>query len=205
MEDKMVLTREIVADQVLDPFSKAKDLEELNQCFLSLCFSFKMNEFFLGEVTGEKTEDLILYCYTTYPKDWMSIYLEREYHKVDPILLNIEKLALPYSWNVDSFMTMDGDQRNFYREAYDYGIRSGTTIPLEIEDKRRRYLTVLNPTMHQNWSLVMLFMIAGIQYFVHKDHYDKMESMCENRNVRRTRKTRELKNQEAIFCTIDRT
>ncbi len=96
----MVLTREIVVDQVLEPFSKAQNLEELNQCFLTLCLSFNMNEFFLGEVTGDKTEDLTLYCYSTYPKEWMNIYLEREYHKLDPILLNIEKLSLPYSWNV---------------------------------------------------------------------------------------------------------
>ncbi len=186
----MILTREIFVDQVLEPFSKAKNLEELNQCFLTLCLAFNMNEFFLGEVTGDKAEDLVLYCYSTYPKEWMTIYLELEYHKVDPILLNIEKLSLPYSWNVDSFTTMDNNQRDFYRDAYNYGIRSGTTIPLEIEDKRQRYLTVLSPEMHQNWSMVMIFMIAGVQYFEHKDQYEKAKKARKKVSIKRALKTK---------------
>ena len=80
---------------------------------------------------------------------------------------------------------MDNNQRDFYREAYNYGIRSGTTIPLEIEDKRRRYLTVLSPDMHQNWSMVMLFMIAGVQYFEHKDQYEKEKKPGKKASVKR--------------------
>lgn len=73
---------------------------------------------------------------SSYPAEWISLYLERRYQFIDPVVEQARKSHLPFFWR---FLTNRPDelsetQREIFREAARFGIRDGYTIPFHNEE-----------------------------------------------------------------------
>lgn len=68
---------------------------------------------------------------TTYPMDWVYRYASRRYQEIDPVVVLARRSMLPFFWD-DQMLGTDAsrEQRTFFGEAADFGIRCGLTVPI---------------------------------------------------------------------------
>jgi LuxR family transcriptional regulator, activator of conjugal transfer of Ti plasmids len=68
---------------------------------------------------------------TTYPTDWVYRYLGRRYQEIDPVVVQSRNCVLPFFWD-DCILgnSASREQRNFFGEAADFGIRCGFNVPI---------------------------------------------------------------------------
>lgn len=157
----------------------SKSLEELNQNFKILCENYNIDKFFLASL--KKTEALhinqkeLFSSFDTYPIEWMKRYKNESYHLNDPIFLDIHKRILPSYWHIDKLNDLTDEQKKIMSEACDFGINSGTTIPLLPNYKFSGLLGLANTEINQPDILYILLSASHI-YMNHKINFDLKNS-----------------------------
>jgi LuxR family transcriptional activator of conjugal transfer of Ti plasmids len=82
---------------------------------------------------------------SNYPRNWIERYFEQGYEAVDPIVVNARKQKRAFAW--DSEKRAGGhssDQARFFKEARDFKIGSGLTIPIRSGSGQVTALTLAN-------------------------------------------------------------
>jgi LuxR family transcriptional activator of conjugal transfer of Ti plasmids len=78
---------------------------------------------------------------TTYPSAWGQQYCANRYDRIDPVIARAVTTTLPFAWSADRFDTkLTKKQKWLFREASEFGIRHGITIP--IHDRRGKVATL---------------------------------------------------------------
>lgn len=69
---------------------------------------------------------------SSYPKSWTSRYLRLQYQQLDPVVLQARAEQKIFSWGSanGSIRPKDREQRRFFDEATEFGIKSGITVPV---------------------------------------------------------------------------
>jgi LuxR family transcriptional activator of conjugal transfer of Ti plasmids len=68
---------------------------------------------------------------TNYPAEWRSIYFGRKFETIDPIVKRAKSLKRVFAWSrEDERRRQSKEERSFFDQAADFGIRSGVTIPI---------------------------------------------------------------------------
>lgn len=67
---------------------------------------------------------------SNYPAQWQERYRRNSYQMVDPVIETVKRKKLPFVWSLDKYRFFRAKQVGFVREAHEFGIRSGLTIPL---------------------------------------------------------------------------
>lgn len=71
------------------------------------------------------------YAVSNYSPEWLARYLTQKYTKVDPVVSMAKARMQPFAWSAEHHrQSTDKLVRSFFREAGDFGIRSGVTIPI---------------------------------------------------------------------------
>ena len=71
------------------------------------------------------------FAVSNYAPEWQSLYFDRSYMIVDPIVTMGKRLMQIFKWSVDAERKLaNADQRGFWDQAADFGIRNGLTIPI---------------------------------------------------------------------------
>lgn len=71
------------------------------------------------------------FAVSNYAAGWQSLYFDRNYHAVDPVVLRGKSLNGPFVWSSEEGRShLEKEQRGFFQHASDFGIRSGVTIPV---------------------------------------------------------------------------
>jgi LuxR family quorum-sensing system transcriptional regulator CciR len=66
-----------------------------------------------------------------YPPAWCTRYFERKYYRIDPTLIHAPSFARPYLWrDLEDLCDLDQRQRSFLREASEFGLRHGVSVPI---------------------------------------------------------------------------
>lgn len=65
-----------------------------------------------------------------YPRSWVEQYSERQLHRIDPVFLRAERTRGPFSWDETFRGGMTSPQRRMVRNARQYGVAHGYTIPI---------------------------------------------------------------------------
>jgi len=103
-------------------------------------YGFRMFAY-LSFVPGENIDNVL--ALTTYPSTWVESYCSNRYDRLDPIIARSVSTTLPFTWSVRtgrSELTLQ--QRRFFDEADDHGIRHGFTIPIHDRSGKAATLTV---------------------------------------------------------------
>ena len=67
----------------------------------------------------------------TLPSEWLSIYHEKDYARIDPVIEATLNQRLPISWDIETVAhSNDREQQRFLRDAHDFGVCRGLSIPL---------------------------------------------------------------------------
>lgn len=69
---------------------------------------------------------------SNYHPEWQTLYFERGYTKIDPVISTARKLMRTFTWSGEDVSRRGlKPLRRFYSEASDFGIRSGISIPVK--------------------------------------------------------------------------
>jgi DNA-binding CsgD family transcriptional regulator len=96
---------------------------------------------------SDKSNALLL---LTYDDAWVQRYLERDYFRIDPVVIAGRNGFLPIDW-----MTVDhhtGEARHFFAEAERFGVgRHGFTVPIRGPAGERALFTMTTHATDENW------------------------------------------------------
>ncbi len=68
---------------------------------------------------------------SNYHPDWRSLYFERNFSALDPVVKRSKSLKRIFTWSGElEIPRLSKPERSFYSHAADFGIRSGITIPV---------------------------------------------------------------------------
>jgi DNA-binding CsgD family transcriptional regulator len=83
---------------------------------------------YLAPPTRRATRPQII---ASYPAAWVSHYLKRRYHRLDPVIAMARRRVEPFVWDdCVGANTRSGGAGDFFAEAAEFGIRCGFTFPL---------------------------------------------------------------------------
>ncbi len=117
----------LVADLTAD-LLWAPDVATAQLMFRRLCANAGIETFAYGRLlpdgSGPSYTDIV------YPAEWTLHYFQHNYWEFDPVVLEARRTPLPFAWR---FLTarpnLSEAQRRLFREAADFGIQDGVTIP----------------------------------------------------------------------------
>ncbi len=66
---------------------------------------------------------------STYSEQWTSHYSKQNYHLFDPVIVQAKRCGDPFNWGAD-FGKANVQNRTFFRQAADFGIHCGHTVPI---------------------------------------------------------------------------
>lgn len=85
--------------------------------------------------------DCFAYVYTSsteitgfsdYPLKWQEIYRQSQYMRIDPVVTMAKRSMSMFTWSADfPARRANAEEKRFFSQATDFGIRSGVTIPME--------------------------------------------------------------------------
>lgn len=69
---------------------------------------------------------------SNYSPEWRSIYFKRKFEVVDPIVNRAKSIKRAFTWSGEHERRhLSNEERAFFDQAADFGIRSGITIPIK--------------------------------------------------------------------------
>jgi LuxR family transcriptional regulator, activator of conjugal transfer of Ti plasmids len=71
--------------------------------------------------------------FNNYPSEWGGIYFRHRYSKIDPVVTTAKRGRQMFNWSSDEWIKSGTSKevRKFCSQAMSFGIRAGTTIPVE--------------------------------------------------------------------------
>lgn len=148
----------------LEPLRSAKTVEQLNHRFEQICHTHGIESFSIVELTSNNNKRTF-HTYSTYPDNWIEHYVDNQYYEYDPVFVNPAHAPLPFYWHHNLMKNLTKQQQDLFKDAYSFGVRSGTTIPLMPVKNRYSYLTFLNINIANNFDLMFWMRAVGDTYF----------------------------------------
>ena len=105
------------------------------------------------------------YAVSNCPPEWQARYLAQNYIKVDPIVSMAQARMQAFAWAAERpRQSTDKLVRRFYREAGDFGIRSGVTIPIRTAFGHMSMLTLAShkPTLSLEKDIDQIAAITAV-------------------------------------------
>ena len=156
-------------NKFLEPLRTSKTIDQLNHSFKQICHAHGVRTFSIVELISNNDKPAF-YTYSTYPDNWIKHYINNQYYEYDPVFVNPAHAPFPFYWHHNSVIDLTKQQQDLFKEAYSFGIRSGTTIPLTPTNGKHSYLTLLNTNVANNFDLMFWMRVVGDTYFaVHND------------------------------------
>lgn len=151
-----------VNEAVEEISSKGCTKERALSVFHNACTDFGIEQFAIAVFSGKKKITDSFFAYNTYPEGWEKRYKQKEYYLRDPVFAALKNAAVPFSWSTDDFDDILPVQKTLMKEARDFGICLGITIPLIPHSTFHGFVTIINqPFLHYS-ILYSLSLIGNI-------------------------------------------
>ncbi len=136
--------------------------EDVFAVFKGICLDLNFEKFALAIFSGRKDITESFSIYNTYSKEWIQHYKEKQYHLCDPVFSSLRKVAVPFEWDTKSFDGLLPTQQTLMEESFDFGIKSGITIPLIPYATFHGFVTVLNQSSLHHDVLYTLSLVGNV-------------------------------------------
>jgi LuxR family transcriptional regulator, activator of conjugal transfer of Ti plasmids len=114
--------------QACEALGRAVSTDELTGVFSHLIagLGFERFAYLNARPQGERPV-----LFSTYPAAWVEHYIGQNYQSVDPVILNSGASVVPFAWGMGAEKRdLRGRGRKLFKEAGDWGIHIGLTVPL---------------------------------------------------------------------------
>ncbi|WP_170784877.1 helix-turn-helix transcriptional regulator [Ruegeria lacuscaerulensis] len=133
--------------QVLEDLENTSTLDELGAVALGLRDRLHTEHLIYHWVDGAGDQ----YGYTTYPDAWAERYLERNYHRIDPVILGCFQRFHPVDWK--SLDWSGKVAKNFLQDALEHGVgNQGYSIPIRGPNGQFALFTVNHTCDDASWK-----------------------------------------------------
>lgn len=133
--------------QVLEDLENTNTLDELSDVAVRLRDRLKVEHLIYHWVDGAGDQ----YGYTTYPDAWAARYLEKNYHRIDPVILGCFQRFHPVDWK-----TLDWSSKvakSFLQDAQSHGVgNQGYSIPIRGPNGQFALFTVNHSCDDETWK-----------------------------------------------------
>ncbi|WP_349956579.1 LuxR family transcriptional regulator [Rhizobium sp. ZPR3] len=69
---------------------------------------------------------------SSYPKPWVTRYLAKNYICFDPVVKIARLAQAPFEWSFESLSSTSQEEAQIMREAAEFGIRAGVSVPVKL-------------------------------------------------------------------------
>jgi LuxR family transcriptional regulator, activator of conjugal transfer of Ti plasmids len=116
-----------VFQTLINQLREATGTDALRQAMSNFADSYGLGKFTYG-FSGQGLRQPVFI--STYPGEWAQHYLSQRYYEIDPVVAQARGL-LPFEWNsLSPAPPVSSRQRRLFREATDFGLNCGFTVPI---------------------------------------------------------------------------
>jgi DNA-binding CsgD family transcriptional regulator len=141
---------------------KMNSEEEIFKTLKSICFDFCLKRFSLAIFSGKKEITESFYLYSTCSLKWEEHYKKNKYYLADPIFNSLQKVAIPFEWDIKNFKDLFPFQQVLLKHASAFGISSGITIPLPPRPTFHGFFTIFNQASLHPDIIYTLSLVANV-------------------------------------------
>lgn len=127
--ENLRLYRNAAVGELAHYLDDIQELSELQTFLHHLVKVFEVDHFTLHCCNQDTSVAFVTRVITTYPKSWVTTYVNKSYSRVDPILIKAEESAIGFYWDEVDFSFPPTDAFRRHAEAEGIG-PSGYTLPL---------------------------------------------------------------------------
>ena len=69
---------------------------------------------------------------SNYSLEWKTHYFEKRYMRIDPVVSNAKRVMRAFTWSSDPAVRLTPQEKRFFGEAAEFGIRSGVSVPVQL-------------------------------------------------------------------------
>lgn len=139
--EDLEIMRSSEADRIADAILEAESIADLTETLKRLARLMKIAHCTVHVVTEGSPGSFTTKVLTTYPEEWITLYVNRRYYFVDPVVQAGKNSTQSFFW--DSLDCSGAIVRSFWREAEANGVgSSGFTIPITTEHGDKLALSV---------------------------------------------------------------
>lgn len=136
-----------LAETILEELERADTLEQLNSVthLMRDCFQVKHIVYYWVNSVGEN------YGAGTFTAEWAERYIEKDYNKIDPVVLGCFQRFDPVNWKDLDWSSKTA--KNFLRDALGHGVGTqGLTIPIRGPNGQYAVLTINDDRDDEAWD-----------------------------------------------------
>jgi LuxR family transcriptional regulator, activator of conjugal transfer of Ti plasmids len=113
----------------IDHLSSASDPDALRDAMAQAAAGLELSCFAYLSVPNQRGAPVRLI--SNYPSDWTTHYLQCQYERFDPVILQALGHPEPFEWGLDiGSLAISKPQQELFEEAAKFGIRHGFTVPI---------------------------------------------------------------------------
>lgn len=128
---------------------------------------FLHGSYYLSKRTRGADVDAIFFL--TYPKAWTEYYIERQYYKIDPVVLEGLRALLPVDWSI--LDRRSPEVRTLFGEACEHGVgRQGLTAPIRGPNHETAIFSVTSDAPDRDWREASRRLGPWLHFVGHKIH-----------------------------------
>lgn len=147
MEESIVLDKEL--DGLMEAVELTRDESTLKQTLRNFSVALGFDRFAYLNVRGGDVRVL-----SNYHSEWQRIYLEHNYTAIDPVVVSARRSMQVFNWSQEGIGSAVPEQARFFREAAEFGIRSGLSIPVRGSFGRMAMLTLASDRPRSDFAHV---------------------------------------------------
>ena len=162
-------------EPLLSRLCEENTLLGLKEAFSGICRHYSLDQFSFAQFHYSKKLLSFELISDSYPSSWSKHYNKSQYYLNDPRLKDFGKIHSPVIWDLEKNINeLSPIQQRIFREAGDFNIRHGITIPFYVEKGTQDFLTVLNIKKISPEALRIITMVASI-YFEKKNLFESKD------------------------------
>lgn len=69
---------------------------------------------------------------SNYSHEWKTHYFEKKYMRIDPVVSSARRVMRTFMWSCDQSSRLNPQEKRFFGEAAEFGIRSGVSVPVQL-------------------------------------------------------------------------
>jgi len=130
--DDLEIMRSSAADQIAGEIVESETIAELTDTLKRMARMMNFGHCTLLLVAENSSANFTTKVITTYPEEWINLYVNRRYYFVDPVVQASKTRVQSFYW--DSLPSSGTVVRSFWSEAEAHGVgSSGYTLPITTE------------------------------------------------------------------------
>ncbi|MBP1852820.1 autoinducer binding domain-containing protein [Rhizobium halophytocola] len=121
------MANKLFYEDLMDACTTLQDTSRLDMTLKRLGRTYGFDYHAYIELAGGR-----LHGSSSYPDAWKQRYLEEGYLQIDPVIAMARRKMQPFRWSGESRRGRIDSCRGFFREARDFGIYSGVSLPIPL-------------------------------------------------------------------------